>query len=230
MPTSLRDLYIEELQDLYSAEGQIIDALPQMSAAATSPNLKRALEEHLEQTSVQRERLELVFKALGVQPGGRRCAGMEGLITEGRERLRQDGPGDVKDAALIAAAQRVEHYEMAGYGTARTYARLLGDSDSERLLQQTLDEEGAADHRLTDVAMSGINQAAESREDAEDVCSRGPACDTSTWTTSTTVRSTTATCRSATAATRTSARSTASSSRTRRADLFITSWTRAAGS
>ena len=169
MPTSLRDLYIDELQDLYSAEGQIIDALPQMSAAASSPNLKRALDEHLEQTAVQRERLELVFKALGVQPGGRRCAGMEGLITEGRERLRQDGPGDVKDAALIAAAQRVEHYEMAVYGTARTYAQLLGDSDSERLLQQTLDEEGAADHRLTDLAMSGINQAAESREDARDV-------------------------------------------------------------
>jgi ferritin-like metal-binding protein YciE len=169
MPTSLRDLYIEELQDLYSAEGQIIDALPQMSAAATTPDLKRAFDEHLEQTRVRRERLELIFKALGKRPGDQPCAGMEGLLNEGRKRLREDGPDDVKDAALIAAAQRVEHYEIAGYGTARTYARLLGDAKSEQLLQQTLDEEGAADHRLTDLAMSGINQAAESREGARDV-------------------------------------------------------------
>ena len=109
MPTSLRDLYIEELQDLYSAEGQIIDTLPQMSAAATTPDLKRAFEEHLEQTRVQRERLELIFKALGKRPGDQLCAGMESLLNEGRERLRQDGPGDVKDAALIAAAQRVDN-------------------------------------------------------------------------------------------------------------------------
>jgi ferritin-like metal-binding protein YciE len=169
MPTSLRDLYIEELQDLYSAEGQIVEALPQMSAAVTSPHLKRAFDEHLDQTRVQRERLELICKALEVKPAGHHCAGMEGLIKEGRERLRQDGGGDVKDAALIAAAQRVEHYEIAGYGTARTYARLLGDCESERLLQQTLDEEGATDHRLTDLAMSGINQAAESHGDSRDV-------------------------------------------------------------
>jgi len=160
MPHSLRDLFIEELQDLHSAEQQIIDALPQLGAAASAPDLKRAFNEHLEQTRVQRERLELILKGLNAQPAGHHCEGMEGLIKEGRERLRQDSPSDVKDAALISAAQRVEHYEIAGYGTARTYARLLGDWESERLLQQTLDEEGATDHRLSDLATSGINQDA----------------------------------------------------------------------
>ena len=164
MPHSLRDLYIEELQDLYSAEQQIIDALPQLASAATSPDLERAFAEHLEQTTVHRERLDLILKSLNVQPGGHHCEGMAGLIKEGRERLRQDSPSDVKDAALISAAQRVEHYEIAGYGTARTYARLLGDWEGERLLQQTLDEEGATDHRLTDLATSGINQDARERE------------------------------------------------------------------
>jgi ferritin-like metal-binding protein YciE len=164
MPHSLRDLYIEELQDLYSAEQQIIEALPQLASAATSPHLERAFAEHLEQTTVHRERLDLILKSLNVQPGGHHCEGMAGLIKEGRERLRQDSPSDVKDAALISAAQRVEHYEIAGYGTARTYARLLGDWEGERLLQQTLDEEGATDHRLTDLATSGINQDARERD------------------------------------------------------------------
>jgi ferritin-like metal-binding protein YciE len=168
MPHSLRDLFIEELQDLYSAERQIIDVLPGLAAAVTSPDLKRAFTEHLEQTTVQRERLELILKSLNVQPGGHHCQGMEGLIKEGRERLRQDSPSDVKDAALISAAQRVEHYEIAGYGTARTYARLLGDWESERLLQQTLDEEGAADHRLSELATSGINQQADAHDPAVD--------------------------------------------------------------
>ena len=166
MPHSLRDLYIEELQDLYSAEQQIIEALPQLASAATSPHLERAFAEHLEQTTVHRERLDLILKSLNVQPGGHHCEGMAGLIREGRERLRQDSPSDVKDAALISAAQRVEHYEFAGYGTARTYARLLGDWEGERLLQQTLDEEGATDHRLTDLATSGINQDARERDGA----------------------------------------------------------------
>ena len=168
MPHSLRDLYIEELQDLYSAEQQILDALPQLSAAVTSPDLRRAFEEHLAQTTGQRERLQLIFKGLNVQAGGHHCAGMEGLIREGRERLRQDSPSDVRDAALISAAQRLEHYEIAGYGTARTYARLLGDWESERLLQQTLDEEGATDHRLSDLATSGINQNAGNRVGVHD--------------------------------------------------------------
>jgi ferritin-like metal-binding protein YciE len=166
MPHSLRDLYIEELQDLYSAEEQIIDALPQLASAATSPDLERALTEHLEQTTVHRERLALILRGLNAQPAGHRCEGMAGLIKEGRERLRQDSPSDVTDAALISAAQRVEHYEIAGYGTARTYARLLGDWEGERLLQQTLDEEGATDHRLTDLATSGITQEAVGGQDA----------------------------------------------------------------
>ena len=160
MPTSLRDLYIEELQDLYSAEGQIIDALPQMSAAATTPDLKGAFDEHLEQTRVQRERLELIFKALGKRPGDQPCAGMEGLLNEGRERLRQDGPDDVKDAALIAAAQRVEHYEMAAYGTLVAWAQVLEHTEAADLLQETLDEEKAADEKLSAIAEGGINQAA----------------------------------------------------------------------
>ncbi len=166
MPHSLRDLYIEELQILYSAEQQIIDALPQLASAATSPELERAFTEHLEQTTVHRERLDLILKSLNAQRRGDQCEGMAGLIKEGRERLRQDSPSDVKDAALISAAQRVEHYEIAGYGTARTYAGLLGDWEGERLLQQTLDEEGATDQRLTDLATSGINQDAGDRDDA----------------------------------------------------------------
>src|SRR4051794_31960005 len=160
MPHSLRDLYIDELQDLYSAEQQIIEALPQVSAGVTSPDLARAFAEHLQQSTIHRERLQLILKSLNVEPGGHHCHGMEALIEEGRERLRQDSPSDVKDAALISGAQRVEHYEIAGYGTARTYARLLGDWEGERLLQQTLDDEGATDHRLSDLATSGINQDA----------------------------------------------------------------------
>jgi ferritin-like metal-binding protein YciE len=166
MPHSLRDVYLEELQDLYSAEQQIIEVLPQLASAATSPDLERAFAEHLEQTTVHRDRLELILKSLNAQPGGHHCEGMAGLIKEGRQRLRQDSPSDVKDAVLISAAQRVEHYEIAGYGTARTYARLLGDWEGERLLQQTLDEEGATDHLLTDLATSGINQEAINAEGA----------------------------------------------------------------
>jgi ferritin-like metal-binding protein YciE len=160
MPQSLRDLYIEELRDLYSAEQQILQALPTMAAAAHSDQLKQAFEEHLEQTRMQKERLDLIFEQLGVSPTGKPCKGMEGLLAEGRERLHEGAPADVRDAALIAAAQRVEHYEIAGYGTARTYARLLGDWDGARLLQQTIEEEGDADHRLTAIAQSGVNQAA----------------------------------------------------------------------
>ncbi len=164
MPYSLRDLFIEELHDLYSAEAQIIDALPDLAAVATSPDLRRAFDEHLRQTAAHRDRLELILKGLNVSPGGHHCEGMEGVLKEGRSRIRRDSASDVKDAALISAAQRVEHYEIAGYGTARTYARLLGDWESERLLQQTLDEEGATDHRLSDLATTGINQHAQTRD------------------------------------------------------------------
>jgi len=162
---SLRELYIDELRDLYSAEAQILEALPKMVAAAKASELKQAFSEHLEQTRVHRERLDLIFKQLNERSGGERCQGMAGLLEEGAERIRLQAPDEVRDAGLIAAAQRVEHYEMAAYGTARTFARLLGDWESERLLQQTLDEEGAADHRLSAIAESGVNRAAHESAD-----------------------------------------------------------------
>jgi ferritin-like metal-binding protein YciE len=166
MPTqSLRELYIDELRDLYSAEGQILDALPKMAAAARAADLKQAFSEHLEQTRVHRERLDLIFKQLNEPSAGERCEGMAGLLGEGAARIRLDGPDEVRDAGLIAAAQRVEHYEIAAYGTARTFARMLGDWESERLLQQTLDEEGAADHRLSAIAEGGVNRAASGTSD-----------------------------------------------------------------
>ena len=158
---SLRDLYVEEVHDLFDAEQQILEALPSMLGSASSPALKRVFEDHLEQTRVQAERLQLIFQQLGVPARGKRCQGMAGLIQEGRERLREHPSGDVLDAALIGAAQRIEHYEIAAYGTARTYAERLGAVDQAELLQQTLDEEGEADHRLTGIAESGVNQAAE---------------------------------------------------------------------
>jgi ferritin-like metal-binding protein YciE len=158
---SLRDLYVEEVRDLFDAEQQILEALPSMLSSATSPALKRVFEDHLEQTRVQTERLQLIFEQLGESTRGKRCQGMAGLIQEGRERLRERAPGDVLDAALIAAAQRIEHYEIAGYGTARSFAERLGAFDQAELLQQTLEEEGEADHRLTGIAESGVNQAAE---------------------------------------------------------------------
>jgi ferritin-like metal-binding protein YciE len=127
MPTqSLRELYIDELHDLYSAEGQIIEALPKMAAAAKASELKQAFSEHLEQTRVHRERLDLIFKQLNERSDGERCEGMAGLLEEGAGRIRLEGPDEVRDAGLIAAAQRVEHYEIAAYGTARTFARILG--------------------------------------------------------------------------------------------------------
>jgi ferritin-like metal-binding protein YciE len=162
---TLKDLYIDELRDLYSAETQILDALPKLAGAASAATLRDAFTHHLDQTRIHRERLSLIFKQLNEPTGGERCEAMAGLLEEGRERLALPGPSDDRDAALIAAAQRVEHYEIAAYGTVRTFARQLGDWESERLLQQTLDEEGAADHLLTSIAESGINQAAADRSD-----------------------------------------------------------------
>lgn len=171
---SLRDLYVEELHDLYDAEQQILGILPTMISSASSPALKRVLEDHLEQTRVQSERLQLIFQQLGDSGGGKRCLGMDGLLEEGRERLQKLPEGEVRDAALISAAQRVEHYEIAAYGTARTFAERLGAVDQADLLQQTLDEEGEADHRLTGIAESGVNQAARAEGDgADDLRGRG---------------------------------------------------------
>jgi ferritin-like metal-binding protein YciE len=163
---SLHDLYVAELKDLYNAETQLLKALPRMAKAATAPELRAAFTEHLEVTRGQVGRLEKIFGALGVSPKGKKCVAMEGLIAEGKELMEKDGEPSVLDAALIAAAQKVEHYEMAGYGCVRTFANLLGYGDAAALLQATLDEEGEADKKLTALAETVINVEAE-REDEE---------------------------------------------------------------
>jgi ferritin-like metal-binding protein YciE len=157
---TLEDLFIHEVQDLHSAEEQIIEALPKMAKAASSRELKSALEEHLEVTKGHLNRVEQILKQLGEKPG-KKCKGMEGLLKEGEDILKEDSDANVKDAALIAAAQKVEHYEMAGYGTARTFALQLDYDDMAETLQQTLDEEGKADEKLTELAESSINVKAD---------------------------------------------------------------------
>lgn len=153
---SLHDLYVDELKDLYNAENQLLKALPKMAKAASSDELRTAFEDHLEETRGQVRRLERIFKKLDTSPKGKKCKAMEGLVEEGKEVMEEAEP-PVLDAALIAAAQRVEHYEMAGYGCVRTFARLLGYDDAADLLQETLDEEGAADKKLTELAETIIN-------------------------------------------------------------------------
>jgi ferritin-like metal-binding protein YciE len=150
--TSLRDLYMEQLRDLYDAEHQLIKALPKMADEATSEDLRSALEEHLDVTRQQASRIEQIFNQMGEKPKAQKCKGMEGLVKEGSEVLEEDMDEDVKDAAIIAAAQRVEHYEIAGYGTVRTYANLLGENEAARLLEQSLEEEKEADQTLNDIA------------------------------------------------------------------------------
>jgi len=156
---TLKDLYIHELKDLFSAEKQIIKALPKMAKAATSPELAAGFKKHLEETKLQAERLETILKSHDETTRGPKCKGMEGVLAEGAEMIEEEADPEVKDAGLIAAAQRVEHYEMAGYGTARTYAELLGDKEGAKLLQKTLNEEAATDEKLT-VAAKKINLAA----------------------------------------------------------------------
>ena len=158
---SLSDVLEAELKDLYSAEQQLVDALPDVASAASSPELKQAIESHLEETRGHVERLEQVFDAIGIPAESEHCDGMEGLISEGSEVAEADGDGDARDAALIGAAQRVEHYEIAAYGTARTLAQQLGHADAADLLGQTLDEESAADEKLTQIATSSVNVSAE---------------------------------------------------------------------
>jgi ferritin-like metal-binding protein YciE len=157
---TLQKLYVEELRDLHSAERQIIQALPKMIKAATSTELKSALQEHLDITKEQLARLDQIFEKLGKKGTGKKCKGMEGVIADGKELLEEDMAPEVLDAGIISAAQHVEHYEMAGYGTVRTYAQLLGDREAMKLLQQTLDEEGDADKKLTMLA-ERINVEAE---------------------------------------------------------------------
>jgi ferritin-like metal-binding protein YciE len=163
---SLRDLFIDELKDLYSAENQLIKALPKMAKAATSRVLREAFLSHLEETRGHVQRLEQIFEHLGGSPKGKKCKAMEGLIEEGKEVMEEDAEPEVMDAALIAAAQRVEHYEMAGYGCVRTYAELLGEKDALKLLQKTLNEEGACDDKLTKLS-EAINVEAEGSESDE---------------------------------------------------------------
>jgi ferritin-like metal-binding protein YciE len=157
---SLKKLYVEELRDLYSAENQILKALPKMAKAATSKELQEAFSTHLAQTKGQVERLEKIFTKLDMTPKGKTCKAMEGLVKEGEELLSEDAEPEILDAGLIAAAQRVEHYEMAGYGTVRTYATLLKETEAARLLQETLDEEGETDKTLSKLAESVINRDA----------------------------------------------------------------------
>jgi ferritin-like metal-binding protein YciE len=171
--TSLDDLLVHELQDIYHAEGQILKALPKMAKAATSDELKQAFEEHRLQTQGQVDRLEQVFKLLGLPAKGKKCEGMAGLLEEGRKTMEQDAEPAVRDAALIAAAQKVEHYEIAAYGCVCTYAEMLGYDQVHELLGQNLDEEETTDQRLTALAESVINpEAEEEGADREEEASR----------------------------------------------------------
>lgn len=163
---TLRDLYIDGLKDLYSAENQILKGLAQMIRKATHPQLKKAFTTHERQTREQVRRLERICKSLDASPRGKKCEGMEGLIKEAKELISERPDKDVLDAGLIAAAQHVEHYEMAGYGTMRTYAQQLGYDDQARLLQMTLDEERETDELLTQIAESSINLDAEGDDEA----------------------------------------------------------------
>jgi ferritin-like metal-binding protein YciE len=160
----LKELYIGDLRDIYNAENQLTKALPKMAKAATSEELRAGFEEHLEQTKGHVERLERIFNVLGEKPTGKKCKGMEGLIKEGDEKIKDDDlAGDALDAGLISAAQRVEHYEIASYGCIRTYAHLLGEDDAAELLEQTLNEEKGTDQKLTRLAEK-INVEAEGEE------------------------------------------------------------------
>jgi ferritin-like metal-binding protein YciE len=158
---TLEDLYVDLLKDLYSAEKQLVRALPKMAKNAQSPDLQRAFQEHLKQTERQAERIERIFTEMGGSPRGKKCVGMEGLIEEGNELLQEKAEPEVLDAGLIAAAQKVEHYEISGYGTARAWAERLGYDKAARLLQETLDEESMANEKLNQIAESHVNMEAQ---------------------------------------------------------------------
>jgi ferritin-like metal-binding protein YciE len=163
---NLKELYIDELKDLYSAENQLVKALPKMAKAATSPDLRAGFEEHLEQTKGHVQRLETIFEQLGESPKGKKCKGMEGLIEEGSEAI-QEYEGELRNAALIGAAQRVEHYEMAGYGTVSAFAEELGESEHVTLLNETLEEEKETGEKLSGLA-GDINAKANRGEEGAD--------------------------------------------------------------
>ncbi len=157
---TLNDLFIHEIKDLYSAEKQLTKALPKMAKAATSEDLQQAFESHLQETEEHIARLEEIMGQFDIPTRGHKCKAMEGLLEEGKEFLVEDLEDDVRDAALICAAQRVEHYEIAGYGCARTFAELLGHHEAREILQRTLDEEKATDEKLTQIAMQHVNAEA----------------------------------------------------------------------
>jgi ferritin-like metal-binding protein YciE len=163
---SLRELYVNELKDLYNAETQLVKALPKMAKASSNAELRQGFEEHLRQTSEQVSRLEEIFEMLGEKPTGKKCVGMEGIVKEGAETLAEDYEGALMDSAIIGAAQRVEHYEIAGYGTVKAFAELLGEHEHVSLLEQTLREEKETDEKLTQLA-GQINSQAGRGEEAE---------------------------------------------------------------
>jgi ferritin-like metal-binding protein YciE len=157
---TLNDLYVQQLRDIYDAEQQLVEALPEMAVNATHPELRKAFESHLEETKEQVRRLKKIFARLGEDPEGETCDGMEGIISEGEELLEMDADDDVLDAGLLAGAQHAEHYEIAGYGTLATYAQLLGEKADHELLTETLKEEKEADAKLTKIAKSVVNPEA----------------------------------------------------------------------
>jgi ferritin-like metal-binding protein YciE len=170
---TLRELYLEELRDIYDAENQLIKALPKMAEAATSEDLRSGFEQHLEQTREHARRIERIFSNLGEKPTGKKCKAMQGLVAEGKEMIDdEDIEGEVKDAGLISSAQRVEHYEIAAYGTVRTYASILGEEDAASLLEQTLKEEKETDEKLSELA-EGINAEASEAESGTTADRRG---------------------------------------------------------
>jgi ferritin-like metal-binding protein YciE len=164
---SLRQLYINELKDLYNAETQLVKALPKMAKASSNAELRQGFEEHLRQTSEHVSRLEQIFDMLGEKATGKKCLGMDGLVKEGAEVLSEDYEGAVMDAAIIGAAQRVEHYEIAAYGTVRTFAEILGENEHISLLEQTLEEEKQTDEKLTQLAEEINSQAAQGEQEEE---------------------------------------------------------------
>jgi ferritin-like metal-binding protein YciE len=170
----LKELYIDELKDLYSAETQLVKALPKMAKSAASDELRQGFEEHLEQTKGHVQRLEQIFETLGESPKGKKCKGMEGLIAEGSEVAEEDYEGNILDAALIGAAQRVEHYEIAGYGTVRAMAEVLGEDEHVSLLTETLDEEKETDEKLTELAQEANTAGTPGDEDSTAVEEENP--------------------------------------------------------
>lgn len=165
--SSLKDLLVDELRDLHNAESQLLKALPKMAKAASNEDLKDGLTQHLEETRGHIDRLDRCFKILGEKARGKKCHAMEGLVEEGKEAIEVDAPDAIRDAYLIGAAQRVEHYEIAAYGTARSFAETLGETKVADLLQETLDEEGETDKKLTALAQT-VNEEASMSEEEED--------------------------------------------------------------